>query len=189
MELVTAIWQFVSPRLSASSCFNLYLSIELFELFWINYGHICTWELEQRQLTTTWSSSVSINSQLTRFTNIADSFPKTFHLKIENKDFCYSPYIHKHYEENLLRLYWNWVLLHVSIDVKVLEMTSCSCVANLSCTSRIVLKLPCTSVSMAKLSCTCWLSWTWVRQFPHIIFPDPEQLEKEPRPPATGSGK
>ena len=44
---------------------------------------------------------------------------------------------------------------------------------------------PCTSVSMAKLSCTCWLSWTWVRQFPHIIFPDPEQLEKEPRPPSN----
>ena len=50
-------------------------------------------------------------------------------------------------------------------------MTSCSCVANLSCTSWIVLKLPCTSVSMAKLSCTCWLSWTWVRQFPHIHWP------------------
>ena len=155
---------------SASSCINLYLSIELFELFWINYGHICTWELEQRQLTK-WSSSVSINSQLTA------SFSTTFYLKIENIRILLCSLMpqprqtvsfREHYEENLLRLYW--VMLHVSIDVKVLEMTS-SCVANLSCTSWIVLKLPCTSVSMAQLSCMCWPSWTWAMQFPHIPWP------------------
>ena len=48
------------------------------------------------------------------------------------------------------------------------DLLLCGDVANLSCTSWIVLKLPCTSVSMAQLSCMCWPSWTWAMQYPHI---------------------